>query len=537
MTRWRWISVGLAISVAAASSYVLYDRTWTRLSPAQIPQVHTRMPSVSEVARAIERLDVHRAAKLLTEASKSRSDLTLLRARLALTTGDCDTALALTSATEGKPKTSEIATAAAGCARATAGAAVVHDRQRGIWIRFQDDADRVLEPLLSDVAVRARDVIGADLGEQLPRPLRIEVVSDLMSLSAITGLPLEAAETTGTVAIARWGRVTMLSPRAMDDGYPWQDTLAHEIAHLVITRASADRAPLWLQEGLAKREESRWRPARSLDETPDPHAMARDALVSGDFIRFDQLGPSFAMLPTPKAAMTAYAEVADFLEYWLQHCKIAALRLVLKDLGAQVEPDIDQALVSSTGYPLAIWISRWQSDLLRDVGSRAKLAVREPNSVSMATGHRRGLDLLRSARLGQLLHDQRDWQAAVDLLVPVVAAMPRQPEPRWITAHAQDELSDTAAALDTLGNVEQLSHLHGVWLAVRGRLLSESRREREAGRLFDEALGFAPTLERVACEGTARNDQPSGAPPPPLPTDPLRRRLCQAARAQGRDRP
>ena len=48
----------------------------------------------------------------------------------------------------------------------------------------------------------------------------------------MTGLPYESAKTTGTVAVAKWGRVTLLSPRASPHGYAWRDTMAHELTHL-----------------------------------------------------------------------------------------------------------------------------------------------------------------------------------------------------------------------------------------------------------------------------------------------------------------
>ena len=66
--------------------------------------------------------------------------------------------------------------------------------------------------------------------------------------------------------MARWGRVTLLSPRASRHGFPWQDTLAHELVHLALSRATRDFAPLWLQEGVAKRQEQRWRDPRPFDD-------------------------------------------------------------------------------------------------------------------------------------------------------------------------------------------------------------------------------------------------------------------------------
>ncbi len=97
----------------------------------------------------------------------------------------------------------------------------------------------------------------------------------------MTGLPEQAARTTGTVAVAKWGRVTMISPRATDRGYPWLDTLAHEMTHLALSRGTRDKAPLWLQEGVAKREETRWRIEEPLDDVPAIDAVAAVGIEKG----------------------------------------------------------------------------------------------------------------------------------------------------------------------------------------------------------------------------------------------------------------
>src|SRR5690606_35120476 len=203
------------------------------------------------VADLITELDVEGARKLLSEQKTDTPTLAFERARLAIYMGDCDSAVATLSAPilAETPEGASLGELARRCAQGTAAGFVVEDKARGVWIRLQDDADRVLIPYLVRVADASRAAMARDLGVELPRPLRIDLVRDLFTLSALTGLPLRAAETTGTVAVARWGRVTMLSPRATPLGYPWEDTLAHEIAHLALSRATRDRAPLWLQEG------------------------------------------------------------------------------------------------------------------------------------------------------------------------------------------------------------------------------------------------------------------------------------------------
>src|SRR5690606_24291323 len=139
------------------------------------------------------------------------------------------------------------------CAGAPGSGVVIEDKEGGHWLRVPDAPDRARAPFTFAVAARARVAVSKQVGGGVLRPLRIDLVRDLFSLSAVSGLPLSAAETTGTLAVARWGRVIMLSPRAAALGYPWEDTLAHEITHLIVTRATRDHAPLWLQEGMAKR--------------------------------------------------------------------------------------------------------------------------------------------------------------------------------------------------------------------------------------------------------------------------------------------
>ncbi len=226
-------------------------------------------------------------------------------------------------------ETKHLGEIARGCARATAATVIVHDQEKGVWLRLQDDEDRALVPLLVDVAVKAREALSKDLGVLLPSPIRIELVRDQLTLSAMTGLPYEAAKTTGTVAIAKWGRVTMLSPRT--DGYGWMDTLAHELSHLALTAGTRDKAPLWLQEGIAKREETRWRERWPHDDLPSTDAYAAVGIGMGLGRPLDKLGPSIAMLPSAEQAAVAYAEVSSFVKFFAAEVGDDALpRLVVE---------------------------------------------------------------------------------------------------------------------------------------------------------------------------------------------------------------
>ncbi len=273
--------------------------------------------SAREAHLSILELDVAKAHALLDDIVSTEPEVSLERGRLALYEGDYDRAVAILSKPElaRSDAGAELLAVAEGCARATAGTVTEIDAARGINIRFQDESDVPLAPFLADVADAARAAMQRDLKVDLPRPLRIELVRDLFTLAAMTGLPESAAQTTGTVAVAKWGRVTMISPRAVSGGYPWADTLAHELAHLAQTRGSRDRAPLWLQEGVAKRQETRWRPGRALDDFPGADTIAAVGLDKGLGRPIDKLGGSIALLPTAEHAMVAFAEVSSFVRF------------------------------------------------------------------------------------------------------------------------------------------------------------------------------------------------------------------------------
>jgi hypothetical protein len=502
-----------------------------------------RAADLPAAERAIVQLDVERAAQLLEGARGPEASY--LRALLAVYRADCDGALALLAspALREKSEAASLHDLARRCTAATVGGVVVDDVKRGVWLRFQDEADRVLAPLLAESAARARETLEKDLGVDLPRPLRIDVVRDLFSLSAVSGLPLEAAETTGTVAVARWGRVTFVSPRATQRGYAWQDTLAHEITHLLLSRGSADQAPLWLQEGIAKREETRWRAPRVFDKEPSPDRVAFDALRQGKSVGIDQLGPSIAMLPSPEAASIAFAEVTSFMGYWIEVNGPLALPLLLADL--KVTHDAESAMRSVSGYGISEWKIRWHAWLTE----RFKETTSEASTASpLAAGGAstpEPREVARWLRLGELLSNAGRSKALLSLLEADLEVAPQVAPLRWQLGRAA-WLDGRSDASKLLGDVRDVDSVHGAWLALRGRWALGSEEtshsggesvpgsapvpERTAEELWEHAVALDPLFVDVACEGYPK-ELPLPSVEPPLPNDPARRALCEHVRS------
>jgi hypothetical protein len=544
---WRWPRAEDNAAVSAPNAAL---DALAAADPAALLGTTVNLKLLSD---AITQMDLERAQGLINEyqnAALSVVDaqrLGLERARLALYVGDCDSADAILGSMPGDdPQRMSLGSLAERCSRAVAASLVVEKPELGVWLRLQDARDEGLAPYIGRIAARARDAVEEDLGVRLPRPLRIDVVRDLFSLSSVSGLPVEAAETTGTVAVARWGRVTLLSPQAARHGYPWEDTLAHEIVHLALSRGTCDHAPLWLQEGVAKRGELRWRDARPFDDPELHDRIAKLALENGSSVGIDNLGPSIAMLPSAEAASIAFSEVTSFVSYWIEQNGRPAFHLLLADLKGLDDRDLDRALYSITGYSFKEWIERWQGHL-----RRLELApLDEDQGYADASGQK----LSRAARLGDLLFAARRFAAAEQQFARGQQAAPKLPAFRFRRARAELALRRPEEARAALGEMDEVLAPYGGWLALHARLVLDAQASAAAGapaapsaaaaggalagpgqqaqRDLDWALGLDPWSEIVACEGY--DGDVLGSDPWQLqwPSDVDRRRLCELARAR-----
>lgn len=533
----------------------------------------------ARAAELIDGLDLDDARKELA-ASGDEPVLVLERGRLALYEGACDEATALLSRPD-VARTQEgesLLDIAKGCARVIAATVLDRDEARAVEIRYQDENDRPLTPLLVETAVRARQALTRDLGVTWPRPTRIVVVRDLLSLSAMTGLPYEAAQTTGTVAVAKWGRVTLLSPRATRHGFAWRDTLVHELTHLAVTRATVDRAPLWLQEGVAKREEIRWREPSPFDDRPSPDGLALRGMELGIDLALDRLGPSIAMLSSADQALVAFAEVTSFVRYFATasvstaeldggagaSASTAVGGVAVVDGGslppAEVEENVrlpallralrehrtpDQALVQVSGLDLRAWDKKWRAALL--------LRPKEPLSplygLGPATTQKEALelrDLRERGRLAELLFGREHADAALLELDGAPGAKGSGAGPaagaedanlRYLRGRVLEALKRSDAAAAALGGPRDVVTSYAPWWALRGRLVASGLPvDPPAGPFitaaasFQEGVAADPYDVEAACEVAP---VPTSSPSPPPARSPADPALCEAARRVG----
>jgi len=481
-------------------------------SPARASDLTGDAHRAARAREAILELDYPVARVVLEGVDAADQIVAIERARLALYEGDCDAAAAILSRPDlaAGPQGAELGVIAQGCAQATAGTMIVRDDERGVLVRLQDDEDRALVPILADVAAKARETLAKELGVVLPSPLRIDLVRDHYTLAAMTGLPVEAARTTGTVAVAKWGRVTMISPRSTPHGYPWLDTLAHEMTHLALSRGTRDKAPLWLQEGVAKREETRWREKQPLDDFPSADATAALGIEKGLGRPLDKIGPSIAMLPSSEEASVVFAQVASFIRFWSREVGEDALpQLVLRLKAADEHADVDKAITEVSGADFATWDKRWRAYLAtvpRDIPPELAPGAAVPNVREIA----------KRVRLGQLLQGRGHSAEAAVEHARAHALIPHEASVRCWLAESLLATGDKANAAPLVQRVEELHDRVGRWWSLHGLLFAD-----DAVRSFDLGVAHDPLDASVACEEKAS---------PELPNDPIRAALCEAAR-------
>ncbi|MFI5324341.1 MAG: peptidase MA family metallohydrolase, partial [Thermodesulfobacteriota bacterium] len=182
-------------------------------------------------------------------------------------------------------------------------------------IRYAHPKDYIIAEYGKDVLEKSRYEIGLDLEEYPKDPVIIEIYPDLKSFTLASTLPPENVEKTGVVGICKFNRIMILSPRLLPHGYAWSDTLAHEYTHYLVFLKSQNTVPVWLHEGIAKFEETRWREKNRNAFTPFYETILAQALAKNQLVPIEKMHPSLAMLDSAREAQLAFAQAATSVSY------------------------------------------------------------------------------------------------------------------------------------------------------------------------------------------------------------------------------
>jgi tetratricopeptide (TPR) repeat protein len=217
--------------------------------------------------------------------------------------------------------------------------------------------DEVLVPYLVDALERQRAALAGAFGSALEERLTVEIVESAPELAKLSTLTEAEVRTSGTVAVAKFGKLMLLSPKALLKGYDWLDTAAHEYTHAVVTARTRNRAPIWLQEGLAKWFEAAWRGGTDA-LTPSSAALVKDAVARDRLVTFQEMHPSLAKLPSQERAALAYAQTVLAMEYLVKQKGAGALARVTGLLG-EGKP-VEEAVAQTLGIPFDRFLREWR---------------------------------------------------------------------------------------------------------------------------------------------------------------------------------
>ncbi|MEA2082547.1 MAG: hypothetical protein U9O97_07410 [Elusimicrobiota bacterium] len=171
--------------------------------------------------------------------------------------------------------------------------------------------DKVLLPYLRKTLPKINKSMRRRLGFR-PDGVVLEIYPDSEKFLQASTLSEDELERSGTVAIAKFSRLMILSPRLLPYGYRWSDTVCHEYVHHIIGNFTGMDIPLYLNEGLARTFETLWRkPAPELE--PSVKSVLARAKDEG-FIEFKEFERGMPSLKNQKDVALAFAEV-NYLVY------------------------------------------------------------------------------------------------------------------------------------------------------------------------------------------------------------------------------
>ena len=360
--------------------------------------------------------------------------------------------------------------------------------------------------------------------------MRVEIYPEVADLARVSTLTLKEIETSGTIALCKYNRLMIVSPRALIAGYPWRDTLNHEYTHYVVTRVSHNTVPIWLHEGIAKFEERRWRGPSGGGLTPVMEHLLATGIAHKHLITFAQMHPSMAKLPSQEDTALAFAEVYTVVDYLHEQSGWAGVRALIKRFADGKRPGgkSSTAIRPSSSRRGATWLRGKQAAHASgpvagrdraalqegrgqaDRGERGRLGAHRRGAGAQVRAHRRhaarapsaggGGDRVREGAGDRRRRDIRRWRTSWRAPISSSAI------PARAIAAAEPELElypDQAAPNATLGEA---------WLRQGDNKKAAQYLEAAlAINPFDPAVHCGLGVRPIARSGDARADAEAGA--------------------------
>jgi tetratricopeptide (TPR) repeat protein len=287
-------------------------------------------------------------------------------------------------------------------------------------VSLDEKQDGILLGYITDTLERTYQIMAQQYGFQPPEKIRVEVFPDTRAFYYASTLSARDIEVAGAVGLTQFNKLMLLSPRALVYGYRWLDAISHEYMHYLIMKLSANKAPIWFHEGLAKYEETRWRNGPSYLSPLYQTLLAR-ALAEGKLIDFSRMEPSLVKLETPEDVQLAYAQAASAIEFILVKAGPEGVKAIMNRMPAESDKGASAPINAVLGLNSQEFEGSWKEFLrtkgLKEVSGvnlrRYKIKEARVNEETMDLEEIKSLVARNRAHLGDLLKERGRMGAAV----------------------------------------------------------------------------------------------------------------------------
>jgi len=380
-------------------------------------------------------------------------------------------------------------------------------------ILLDEKQDGILVDYLTDALEKTYQIMAQQYGFQPKDKVRVELFPDAKAFYLASTLSVRDIEVTGAVGLTKFNKLQFLSPKALVYGYRWLDAISHEYMHYLIVKLTSNKAPIWLHEGLAKYEETRWRNGPSYLSFLYQTLLAR-ALAERKLIGFDRMEPSLIRLETPEDVQLAYAQAASAIEFIIARAGHERLREIMNRMASAATRGASEAIREVLGLQFPEFEEKWREYLAsKDLKTADGVALhRYKVKEGRADEQRLDMEEIKSlvarnrAHLGDRLKERGRISAAVIEYRRAMAETRNSVPIMNRLSSALIDLGRDEEALDILNRVKEISPDHPTSYTQLGQIylkLKDFKRAREA---FEDSIQINPFNPEVhlgmanACE-------------------------------------
>jgi tetratricopeptide (TPR) repeat protein len=230
-------------------------------------------------------------------------------------------------------------------------------------IMIDTDRDAALVPYVSDILEQSYQRLGTHFGYFPKEKVLVEIFPTTDTFYPASSLSARDIEVSGAIGICKFNKIMLLSPRNLARGYRWTDAISHEYLHYLIVHLSANQAPIWLHEGIAKYFEDAWRLPESAWLSRRTESLLAHALANDSFVGFKNMEPSLVKLETTYQVQLGYAEAASAIDFIIHSVGAKGLARILQDLSEAHGDGATGAISRVMGFEFERFETEWRQVL------------------------------------------------------------------------------------------------------------------------------------------------------------------------------